>query len=841
MDKKKFRWSKAKAKKCMDGAISVFLCLLITPFLTVTLALIEYARYQEVMEIANELMELTELFALADYDPYIHTRFGMLALSQDGMLGDGLENVLVENAKITGNQLVPSNVSVSGEFTLQDTNILRQQLVDFSQLNSPTALVMENLGLKEMLDHLKELDGFSTVTDTVDKLATATEKTTEAAKALQSLSDNLNRLGGAITDAQNQANDLISKFTSLVNSLGERGITLPASPTPEDIEAAVQDFADAGYLDQIKDIYTKAKELKDSLESIKSIAGQVKNDVARVKTAVQEASEAIGSIGSDPSDQGQSISSGMTNTVDSVIQEMDELVENTLNEIKDDTLQLMEDTADKILDTLLDDSGLSNVVGRYSEILSGSYINMSEGTISDHAKQDIKDFIIMARDVYNPRSGGPDVEGSIRSFFHGRFYPNISFNYGEFVGKINNILDQAVVNGTESAKNKLKDLIERLGNLARKIFNLDFFTNPHLNSVVTLNNADENGAQDFVDAVNRLLNAVKTFGESIGSFRLISALEAIWDLMVAIKDMIKAIITQIGDFLDGIIHLFDNLYERVIISGYMANSLPCRTDASRVMSGGVLTLNGESLTGFPYDDIPRGENINTFKGAELEYVYKGTNDEKANQSLTFWDLYFLRLLLDLPSIFTDGEVAGLAAAANIAAWVVYIIYILVEPFLDTLLLVNGGDAPFIKTKCWVTATGLPEFISRFGRVVTSCEDLQAYMNTMVEDFTSDMNSAGGGGGGGGVGMLDTDYKNYLLIMLMIRTKTETQVQRLGNLIDLEATQYYQKKGKSFDITHTYTALELSADMTFNPFVDVGLLTGNGPLNVSGRMTRIVSY
>ena len=55
---KKIHLSKTKIKKCVNGSISVLLCLLLTPFLSVTLALIEYARYQEAMEIADELMEL---------------------------------------------------------------------------------------------------------------------------------------------------------------------------------------------------------------------------------------------------------------------------------------------------------------------------------------------------------------------------------------------------------------------------------------------------------------------------------------------------------------------------------------------------------------------------------------------------------------------------------------------------------------------------------------------------------------------------------------------------------------------------------------------------------------
>lgn len=844
---KKFHWSKAKIKKCVNGSISVLLCLLLTPFLSVTLALIEYARYQEIMEIADELMELTELFALADYDQYIHTRFGMLSVSQEGTLGDGLEAVLADNAKITGNQLIPSNVTVSGDLSLQNTNVLRQQLVDFSQLTSPTALVMEDLGLEELLEKLKGLEAFNNITDTVDKLADATEKVNDAAKAFKKLKEDLDGLKTAIDDAKDQAKDLVSKFTDLVKNLGDNGITLPAGATVEQIEAAVQDFMDHGYIDQIKDIYKGAKALKDSLEKIKNKANDIKTDAQKVKDSVKAAADAVRDIGKSSSEQGKSISSGMTKTVENVVNEMNSLVEGTLKEIRDDTVNAIKDAADEILKTVLERTGLSDVAGRYYEIIGGSYYNVSDGTLSDHAKQDIQDFIRMALEIYIANAGGEDVRKNISDYFEGRFVPDISFEFDGLLSEISGILEKAIIGAEENAKTKLTDLVEKLGNLARSILNFSLFSNPHLNRKVSLTNQAKSSAQKFLDALKRLLGAIEDFKNSIGSFNLIGALTAVWDLLGAIKDMFAAIFDSVKEFIDGIKDIFNGIYDRVIISGYMAHSLPCRTDATATITGGVVQLKGDakSLTGYAYNDIPR-DGGNTFMGAELEYVYKGSDSETTNQVLTFLDLYFLRLLIDLPSIFADAEVAGLAAAATVASWVVYIVYVLVEPFLDTILLVNGAEVPLIKTKCWLTPTGLVPFAERFMKAVSECEDLQKAAMNEVKNFSDELGKSfspdmKSGDGGGSVGTLDMSYKNYVLVMMMIRVETNLQVQRLGNLMDLEATRYYQKKGKTFDMAQTYTALNLSADMKFNPFVDMGILAGDGPLNLSGHMTRTVSY
>ncbi|MBQ4103295.1 MAG: hypothetical protein IJC90_02425 [Clostridia bacterium] len=40
--------TKEKIKKGVNGSISIFLCILITPFLSIALGLVEYARYQQV-------------------------------------------------------------------------------------------------------------------------------------------------------------------------------------------------------------------------------------------------------------------------------------------------------------------------------------------------------------------------------------------------------------------------------------------------------------------------------------------------------------------------------------------------------------------------------------------------------------------------------------------------------------------------------------------------------------------------------------------------------------------------------------------------------------------------
>ena len=153
--KRKKIFAKAKVKKCFMGSISILLCLLITPFLSLALGLVEYSRYQEVLEITDEIYELTGISVLSDYDNYIHNRFGLLATSQDHEFADGADDLLKSNIKVLGNQVTLENPSFSGKLSLANTETLRQQVIDFSELTSTTAVLAEDFNLEDLLNNLE--------------------------------------------------------------------------------------------------------------------------------------------------------------------------------------------------------------------------------------------------------------------------------------------------------------------------------------------------------------------------------------------------------------------------------------------------------------------------------------------------------------------------------------------------------------------------------------------------------------------------------------------------------------------------------------------------------------
>ena len=65
------------------GVISLFLALVMLPFTSTALIIVESARYQNAMELVDEMLDCIGLSSIADFDSYLESRDGLLAMSQE--------------------------------------------------------------------------------------------------------------------------------------------------------------------------------------------------------------------------------------------------------------------------------------------------------------------------------------------------------------------------------------------------------------------------------------------------------------------------------------------------------------------------------------------------------------------------------------------------------------------------------------------------------------------------------------------------------------------------------------------------------------------------------------
>ncbi len=875
--KKRNKSKKARKEQFLKGtrgAISIMLCVLLTPFLTITLGLVEYGRYQQVISITKELYEVVGMSTLSDYDPYIHDRFGLLAVNQENTLGTGADDLLEENLNILGSQVELGSVSVNGSLTLENTAVLKQQIVDFSELTATTALLYEDFRIEDLMNALDRMTQLGSVMDTVSDIKKVTDALTKCVEALQTLQTALENLGEKISAVKGAAATLAGSAGDLYEKLSDNGISLPEDASAETVLATATQFAE-GYLTEIEEVAADAKALVNSVKDIGSAISDVKTAADSFVAEVEDAKKTLDEVRSPTIESEEDLSKTPTDALRDVIDKMEDLIEDTISQIKDDTMQAIQDAADRIVDDVMDSTGIGELVAKYNTIARGEYFTLP---LDDDAVQTLKTIL---REV-NELSGTSDWI----TYFKNKFIPSISFDAQDIITSIDGVLEQTLAGIQEGGIGKAFELLTELKNIITEMFNMEVFWDSDMNAFVNISNSSDNPYQAFLVAIGDFFTAVESFCnvflEDGNIFeKLFNMFRALKDMLTSVFAMIKATIAAVKELFQSFYEkgsdIFSGnvrgLYEDLLISSYMRHNLPCRTSDTSQYSvtdnSAKLTLTGEGLTGFQYNNIARpasytvqqvrkttfqqlGETLNNiknasgsdtmFKGAEMEYIRAATNSEIANQVICFMDIYFLRLVLNIPAVFMDPNVAELAASTTIACWIVYLLYLLVEPFCDMLLLVNGTNTdgtnsmvPLFKNRCWLTISNVWDFISQLGQAVspTFSEQIQTFTNKQKEANTES--------GAEGVGLLGANYQTHLLFIIWMTVPGDKQIDRLQDLIELETAEYYRQKGKTFSMGKTYTTVSVSAKAYFNPFFDFASVTGGAMLRPEANITSEVGY
>lgn len=860
---------KKRIKKFSNGAISLMLCIVMTPFLSLTLTMVEYARYQEVISITKELMELTGVSVSADYDTYIHDRFGLLTASQEGELGAGTEEIFKYNMKTLGNQttITDGSFSVTGDHCLADTDVLRRQVVSVSELAGPTAVLFYDLELDGLLAKLNEIQGLTNITGAIADVTNVVEKVEGCITSLENLktaaSELKTQISGTIGLAQSFTTNLKSLFVT-INT--DEDLVLPEDYTVETLSEIATTFAE-DYLDDVKALIESANTLKSSITTSKEKLDAFVGTIGGVEDSLSALKTAIDEVGSSGSGNADAATDAALESIQDVVDEMDKLIDDTLDDMKTSTINAAKETLNGIYDDILEQTGLGPFINRYAQIINGTCFEDTE--LEDDEKEDILGLLQVAWDLYKGQG-----ETGIGDYLVDLFVPDVSglLQIDTLIGRVTTTISNAMSAIATDNLGKATDMLNKLVDLLESLFSMQLFYNPNFNAFVNISASEDNPYQAFLTAISDVFNAIdkvaKFFAGEGVSFK--EALKAVKDGLKGAGDAIGAMLNIALSKFNGLIRFVSNLaggnigsiYEDLVIAAYVRHNLTNRTTEISSASG---------ITNFSYAEIVRpssGSDSNTlvngmngivdfitaiknggigtdtnFVQAEQEYVLIGSNSEYFNQLMTFMDVYSLRFVLNLLPVFTDTCVNTIAAAATIGAFLVYLIYLVAEPLLDTILLVNGCEVGLIKGGCWMTPSGLPTYISRLAEKVTSNAEVSELLNGSGQTLANNMSSEFGVSAGLGAPseLLTTDYDTHMLILLMVQTNGDTMISRIGDIINLEASSYYSSQGKSFDMNKTYTAITLEAEVRFNPLFDVGEYFDGSPLDMTGRVKQMVCY
>lgn len=829
------RQEKHKFLNGTKGVISLLLCLVMCPFLTIALVLTESSRYQQAIETLNEVNNSAAMSTLGNTDEYLKDRFGLLATSQEGSVDATFQKYLQSNWGVlgAGATLNSGSVDFESSLSLLSQETLKQQIMDFAELTVASELVVDALDLSELMDAIKGLGSIDAIMNSLNAIT----KTAEVASASADLVRNVNTLLTALADYTTKASVYSTARTEFLNATMDLQATIktemeddpelcypkditptptpPSSgptPTPGPVQKSVYENSNVKakmtILDQKADAYQAAgDDLAGNVDTIKTALEGIVGNLDTVRTKIQELKDLTEPAGS-------SNSANVTNSATSTAVIYEEIVNALMS----------------ALENYIDEPAIEGI------------------------KTSINDLKTLSQKIRNEFSSS-SITGETTRVEMEAAYPVIIIGVPEY-----SVLDEAIkkaenVLAGDDEGVSLSTMLENMVNTISELFKIDGIykgtldaniKTTYFNDLPVDPDADpvtKSPFQTILESIKQMMDAADLFREAISSWNLLKAIEAIVTAITAIATYFQAIIDWVTEICIRIGELVTGgpifQYESLLLCGYCTYNFPNRTDSE----------DGTSLTGYEYANIEKADSSSsstvtgdlnalidlisnldedtsediTFCGAELEYILIGTQSELVNQASTFMYLYLLRVLINILPVCLNAEVAEMAAAANVAAPVIYALVLIIEPLLDCILLVNGGDAYLIKREVYMTPTGVVQLLKDFEGILS--DELQAVIGAAKgpkEPNTSKLTDFFSGS------LLAVNYRDHLLYMLLFLPE-RTVLTRTQHVIQMESESYYKENVAdfTFDIDKAYAYLYFSVDVTLNPLFDVGNLSKTG--------------
>ena len=795
----------SKVRRASRGAISLLLILAVTPFLHMSLMLVETVRYQDVIENMIEVQDLSTMSLMANYDDFIQSRFGLLAMSQKE------DSTTLFRYYLSQNLMNNDTDSLTGDVTantgLYDTSELERQICEYGQLSIPVELISDIVDSIGVLDTLKD----KMKTGSLDKLTKIGDAASSCGDALSALSTLNDKTKAAIEKFQTYKTDLKNyndKYTEFNNKALAYVTYVQNNSVNSDTDFSL--ITEYNNLDTARSEYRSAvNTLKQSISNTKS---SIKSAVDALNTFISKA-QAVTTAGNKLTSQG-------------------------------------EDPTTKLIDEIL----------VYATSLStGCYDRFSE-SLADGEISALGSIYNSLNTMNNPASftGLSITSSDTATTIKSRYYKDISAIPSDFEEKTNEFNEQAA---TEEPTDSQSVSVTGMLDVFSSFLGINFFADENLNARVSRSASMFNGSGEWYEMsaeatmmrsmISIINDAYKVF---TGNF---------WEKIVAIADFLinfgklmvsmvtwsvqflTTLAANIGYLADGNVGGIASLVE---VAGYAVYNFPNRMTYTKSTTLSGYNLNDLSTNGaHRVGSTPAwGQSFNTmlqvitegstgtdetmFKGAELEYILCGDEEEIVNQLAALFDLYMFRFIVDAISSATNSEVQSMCEGTYIAGIVIFLIILFCEPLIDCIMLVNGVPEYFYKKTIYLTPTGiLPLFVDLLklnstisgamslggddgagsklqnfvgGEVAwnTIYSDKDTFAGYSMDDFYEES-------GDGGVelkfkkqGVFKMDYTKHLFVLLTTRVQVPLMLKRMQDIIQMEAITYNNWKGTDIDFT-----------------------------------------
>lgn len=201
------------------GAISLFLAVLMTPFLSIAMLLVETGRYNSAISLLDEAMGVSAVSTLANYDDYLKDRWGLLAVDQKMDLETTYQSYLERNTATIGT-IGLSNTAVKGVYALSDTDILKSQILEYSKLNAPTTLASELIStVGDILQFTEKIKSKMQTIEQVTSLLGSGAEVLDSGITLAQSAEDLKASGERLDELKSEYESKYVTFETKVNAL----------------------------------------------------------------------------------------------------------------------------------------------------------------------------------------------------------------------------------------------------------------------------------------------------------------------------------------------------------------------------------------------------------------------------------------------------------------------------------------------------------------------------------------------------------------------------------------------------------------------------------------------
>ena len=807
-----------KSKRGIKGSISLFLALIVTPLLGLTCLLVESIRYQDVMEEINEISDLSALSTIANYDKFLKDRYGLFAVSQENDVNDLYSNYFQKNSQLIANDFTLASTDVSGDYALAEIEVLKQQIMEYSEVCSAIEIALDGINFEDLFSQLLDICDLGFIQDVADGLeasANIAEATAEIVKDIKVIVDNTGA-NGSYTKAKADYDSAYADFKSGL----EDYITVLNDCDADDI------YNDSSVVDAWDD-FTKDEFMNDSVRTkyAKSIGTLANESTTLINTALDIVEQANTIIEEANNLQNATSGEGSVSTKFDLVLDIAmclvpvvEFAEEQFDEVFRETPQKMNEMKNSVLNDLDKDTYNHDTV--YSDSLAEDWhVEIPTGLAG------------LGQTML-------DCYDQMTQFITGQGINAFSNALTSFVTTIFNFQGACDAN-----------LCAQVG---------DEFVSPAFDASQISTCAGTVAIASIVDGINSLNNPLDIIDFLLAIPKLLFGISALLLAIVAWATIFVANLELLYiDVITGDFNVVDgytgDLDDKFLLAGYCAYNFPNRTNYREkttftdydyyhdiyrdVMDGNAseasLGYSIDQLSGLLEQVIFDPGDDPTFYGAEAEYLLCGWADERLNQCGAFYNIYMLRMLCDFGWILASPDVASLASEAGEFFWVVYILIIIIDPLLDTLILVNGGSSHLIKPYVYCTESGVENLLHD----VLELPTLQSLTNGLAGILGVDVSDVFSGGNG----LFKCSYTEHLWLLFFLMVRYDTLLDRTQNMIYWESTAYYDYHGEEYDFENTYTYVHSTVTYTINPMFDFSSMTGNGVANPTLKTERYLGY